>query len=300
MDRLEALRAFVAIAEQGSLSGAANVLEIERTKVSRYLSELEEWVGSRLLHRTTRKQSLTDAGEQTLALAYQMLSLSNEVSAIRDRQNNTLSGKLRIASAYSLIEHFLLQAVEAFCAQWPEVQIELLVADSSTHLIEEGVDLAVRITNDLAPGLIARQMGVCRSALVATPAYLEQFGHPQQPSDLPAHRCLSFSYFGKNRWYLTRDNRRESIDIQGPITANISTIVLSATLHGSGISQQPYAAVAPHLAQGCLLPVLPDWQPDELGVYLVYSSRKQITPLHRQFIDFICQRMASDPLWQAL
>lgn len=131
MDRLEALRAFVAIAEQGSLSGAANVLEIERTKVSRYLSELEEWVGSRLLHRTTRKQSLTDAGEQTLALAYQMLSLSNEVSAIRDRQNNTLSGKLRIASAYSLIEHFLLQAVEAFCAQWPEVQIELLVADSS-------------------------------------------------------------------------------------------------------------------------------------------------------------------------
>lgn len=100
MDRLEALRAFVAIAEQGSLSGAANVLEIERTKVSRYLSELEEWVGSRLLHRTTRKQSLTDAGEQTLALAYQMLSLSNEVSAIRDRQNNTLSGKLRIASAY--------------------------------------------------------------------------------------------------------------------------------------------------------------------------------------------------------
>lgn len=174
------------------------------------------------------------------------------------------------------------------------------MADSSTHLIEEGVDLAVRITNDLAPGLIARQMGVCRSALVATPAYLEQFGHPQQPSDLPAHRCLSFSYFGKNRWYLTRDNRRESIDIQGPITANISTIVLSATLHGSGISQQPYAAVAPHLAQGRLLPVLPDWQPDELGVYLVYSSRKQITPLHRQFIDFICQRMASDPLWQAL
>lgn len=299
MDRLEALRAFVAIVEQGSLSGAANVLDIERTKVSRYLNELEGWVGGRLLHRTTRKQSLTDAGERTLALAYQMLSLSSEVSAIRDQQNNTLSGKLRITAAYSLIDSFLLDTVEEFCCQWPQVQIELLVADSSTHLIEEGVDLALRITNELAPGLIARKIGVCRSALVATPAYLKQFGCPQVPSQLAQHRCLSFSYFGKNRWFLTRDGVREVVDIHGPITANISTIVLSATLHSRGISQQPFAAVAQHIEQGELVVVLPNWQPDELGVHLVYSSRKQITPLHRQFIEFVCQKMAENALWQS-
>ncbi|WP_367989358.1 LysR family transcriptional regulator [Vibrio sp. NTOU-M3] len=297
MDRISALKVFVAIVEQGSLSGAANHLDMERTKVSRYLTVLEEWVGTRLLHRTTRKQSLTEAGEQTLERAYQILNLTDDIHSIVDKEHNTLSGRLRITSSYSMIDAFLLSAINDFCRLWPKVAIDLVVADRSVHLVEEGIDLAVRISNDLDPNIVARQVGVCRSVVVATPKYLEENGWPETLQSLRQHQCLSFSYFGKGEWLFEKAGIPESVEVMGHLTANISNILLRATLEHHGVSMQPVAAAQPYIESGHLQPLLTDWEPKQLGVHLVYSNRKQVTPLLRQFIDFVVERMEGDPLW---
>ncbi|NAW57414.1 MULTISPECIES: LysR family transcriptional regulator [unclassified Vibrio] len=299
MDRISALKIFVSIVEQGSLSAAAKHLDIERTKVSRHLSELEEWVGTRLLHRTTRTQSLTEAGEQTLERAYQILNLTDDIGAISDRQHNTLSGRLRITCSYSMIDAFLLAAINDFCALWPKVQIELVVADRSIHLVEEGIDLAVRISNDLDPNVIARQIGVCRSVVVAAPEYLSKHGTPDSLQALRAHSCLTFSYFGKSEWHFDKGGNSESVPVTGQLTANISTILLNATLSGGGVSMQPLASVQPYIRSGELVPLLTDWEPRQLGVHLVYSNRRQVTTLLRQFIDFVVERMHREPVWNS-
>lgn len=297
MDRLSALQVFITIVEQGSLSGAAKALDIERTKVSRYLGELEDWVGTRLLHRTTRNQSLTEAGEQTLLRAYQIDSLTSDINTIIDRQNDTLSGRLRISSAYSMVDVFLLEAVNEFCAQWPQVQIELIVADRNIHLIEEGIDLAVRISNDLDPNIVAKKIGVCRSVIVASPQYLATQHTPTNPNSLHGHNCLSYSYFGKREWHFYREGQIQSVAVSGQLTSNISNILLKATLEGVGISQQPLASVSPLIQSGQLIHLLPDWEPKKLDVHFVYSSRKQMTLLHRRFIDFVVDKMSRNSIW---
>ncbi len=297
MDRIIALKVFVTIVEQGSLSAASSRLDMERTKVTRYLAVLEEWVGTRLLHRTTRKQSLTEAGEQTLERAYQILNLTDDIHAIADQEHNTLSGRLRITGSYSMIDAFLLKAINEFCHHWPGVDVDLVVANRSVHLVEEGIDLAVRISNDLDPNVVARQVGTCRSVVVATPQYLDKEGIPDTPQSLRQHRCLSFSYFGKGEWHFERAGEHESVPVKGQLTANISSILLNATLDHRGISLQPLPSADPYIKTGQLIPVLTDWEPTQLGVYLVYSNRKQVTPLLRQFIDFVVAKMAADPLW---
>ncbi|CED71110.1 HTH-type transcriptional regulator, LysR-family [Aliivibrio wodanis] len=298
MDRLSALKVFITIVEQGSLSGAAKLLDIERTKVSRYLSELEDWVGTRLLHRTTRNQSLTQAGEKTLQRAYQIDFLTGDINTIIDRQNDTLSGRLRITSSYAMVDVFLLEAINEFCTLWPQVQIELIVADKHINLIEDGIDLAVRISNDLDPNIVAKKIGICRSVIVASPQYLlANEVEITTPKSLIEHNCLSFSYFGKHEWSFYRENENENVAISGRLIANNSNILLKATLDGAGISYQPLACAWPLIQSGKLVQLLTDWEAKNLDVHLVYSNRKQMTLLHRRFIDFVSNKMSLNSLW---
>lgn len=297
MDRLTALRVFVTIVEQGSLSRAADNLDMSRAKVSRYLTELESWMDVRLLHRTTRRLSLTAPGEETLEVAYQLLGLTNTLDGIRNQNTSELKGQLRITASYSLIDSLLMEVVGSFVSKWPKTAIDILATDDSVNLIDSRIDLAIRITNDLEENVVARRIGECRSIVCATPEYLQKRGKPIDVQSLVHHNCLSFAYFGRSAWVFDGPNGPESVAISGNISANISEVLLSATLRGHGISLQPASTVMPLIETGHLIELLPEWTPKTLGVYVVYANRKQVTPLQRKFIDFLAEEIKRSPYW---
>lgn len=297
MDRLTALRVFVTIVEQGSLSRAADNLDMSRAKVSRYLTELESWMDVRLLHRTTRRLSLTAPGEETLEVAYQLLGLTNTLDGIRNQNTSELKGQLRITASYSLIDSLLMEVVGSFVSKWSKTAIDILATDDSVNLIDSRIDLAIRITNDLEENVVARRIGECRSIVCATPEYLQKRGKPIDVQSLVHHNCLSFAYFGRSAWVFDGPNGPESVAISGNISANISEVLLSATLRGHGISLQPASTVMPLIETGHLIELLPEWTPKTLGVYVVYANRKQVTPLQRKFIDFLAEEIKRSPYW---
>ncbi|MNF35681.1 HTH-type transcriptional regulator DmlR [compost metagenome] len=299
MDRLTALRVFVAVVEQGSLSGAGDKLEMSRAMVSRYLAELERWMGARLLHRTTRRLSLTGPGEEALNQARTMLALGEEMEQLAVQSQEAPKGQLRITSSYSLAEALLVQTANDYLARYPGTAIDILLLDRTVNLVEERIDLAVRITNDLDPNLVARRLGTCHSVVCASPAYLARHAPLQQVQDLALHNCLTYTYFGKSLWEFQGPEGPESVPVSGNLSANISNLLLAATLDGAGISLQPSYSVQAQLASGALVPLLTQWQPKRLGVYAVYGTRKQMSPLLRSFLDFLIARMADDPLWQS-
>ncbi|AMQ42059.1 LysR family transcriptional regulator [Aeromonas veronii] len=298
MDRLTALRVFVSVVEQGSLSGAGEKLDMSRAMVSRYLAELESWMGARLLHRTTRRLSLTGPGEEALNRARAMLALGEEMEQIAVKGDDAPKGQLRITSSYSLSEALLVGAANDYLAQYPGTAIDILLLDRTVNLVEERIDLAVRITNDLDPNLVARRLGTCHSVVCASPAYLARHPMPHKVQDLALHNCLTYTYFGKSLWEFNGPDGPESVPVSGNLSANISNLLLEATLEGAGISLQPRYSAQPYLERGELVPLLADWQPKRLGVYGVYATRKQMSPLLRSFLDFLLARMAADPIWQ--
>ncbi|WP_139709970.1 LysR family transcriptional regulator [Aeromonas allosaccharophila] len=298
MDRLTALRVFVSVVEQGSLSGAGEKLDMSRAMVSRYLAELESWMGARLLHRTTRRLSLTGPGEEALNRARAMLALGEEMEQIAVKSDDAPKGQLRITSSYSLSAALLVGAANDYLAQYPGTAIDILLLDRTVNLVEERIDLAVRITNDLDPNLVARRLGTCHSVVCASPTYLARHPMPHKVQDLALHNCLTYTYFGKSLWEFNGPDGPESVPVSGNLSANISNLLLEATLGGAGISLQPLYSAQPYLERGELVPLLTDWQPKRLGIYGVYATRKQMSPLLRSFLDFLLARMAADPVWQ--
>ena len=199
MDRLEAMKVFAAVVDGGSQTAAAQRLDLSRPVVSRYLAELEAWAGTRLLHRTTRRFSLTPAGNEVLAKCRQMLELAHDIPVAGATSGNAPQGLLRITVSTSFGQAQLVGAVHEFVALNPGVAVDLMLLDRAVNLVDERIDLAIRITNDLDPNLIARRLTVCRSVVCASPAYLR--AHPlRRVEDLAQHNCLTHSYYGKTLW----------------------------------------------------------------------------------------------------
>ncbi|WP_102341258.1 LysR family transcriptional regulator [Vibrio cyclitrophicus] len=297
MDKLEAMNVFVTIVERGSLSAAAEHLDLSRTKVTRYLGELESWMDTRLLHRTTRRLSLTSAGKETLEVARELLALEASLAGIRNQNREDLKGQLRITASYSIVDSFLMDAINRFITKWPEVSIDVISTDQTVNLVESRIDLAIRITNELTPNIVAKQLGECRSVICASPQYLQKKGTPANAQDLAHHNCLSFSYFGRTAWTFHGPNGSESVPIKANISANTSEVLLSATLKGNGISMLPFPSVEALVRQGQLVQLLPEWKPKILGVHAIYGTRKQVTPLLRAFIDHLSSEMEQSKSW---
>jgi DNA-binding transcriptional LysR family regulator len=177
----------------------------------------------------------------------------------------------------------------------PLLKIDLNVGDSALDLVEARIDLAIRISRDPAPGLIARPLAPCDSVLVAAPAHLAAHGTPLQPADLTSHRCLSHTHFGKSTWTLTRDAQTIDVGVTSHCTANESTVLLHAALAGGGIALLPtYLANAP-LARGELQVVLPEWQLPTMTIHALYASRRHLSPAVRAFLDFFVERFRTLP-----
>ena len=311
MDRLMAMQVFVAVVDGGSLSAAAGQLDLSRPVVSRYVAELEDWVGARLLHRTTRRLSLTPAGNEILPRCRQMLEFSDDMRHALDTPDETPRGLLRITASTSFAQTQLIQAVVDYGRRYPGVAVDLLALDRTVNLVEERIDLAIRMTNRLEPNLIARPLGVCHSVICATPDYLARHGMPRKVEDLALHNCLTHSYVGRSLWQFDPKKKKaragkgaaaakmktqtQSVAVGGTISANEVTVLLQAVLAGVGIGHMPAYAVAPLVASGRLVQLLPDFEPLQLGMYGVYASRKHMPATLRTMLDFLAQRFAGQP-----
>lgn len=291
MDRITAARVFVETVERGSLSAAALRLGLSRAMASRSLAQLEAWAGARLLHRTTRRISLTGAGEQMLPLCRELLAVDDAVSGLVVSADQP-QGTVRLSAPAIFAQTRLIAALLEFLQQYPAVNVEMQVSDQAVDLIEDRIDVAVRISNRVDPVLIARRLGWCRSVLCAAPAYLASRALPQSPTDLAAHRCLTYSRFGGSHWRLTGPQGMEEVAVSGGFSTNDSLSVLKAALGGAGIAMLPTFVSSDLIASGALVAVLPDYQPETLAIQALYTSRRQMPPAQRLLIDFLARAFA--------
>jgi DNA-binding transcriptional LysR family regulator len=296
MDRITAMQVFVSVVDSGSQSAAADQLDLSRPVVSRYLAELEEWAGARLLHRTTRKLSLTAAGAEMLPRCRQMLELATDMKNVVAIPEHAPQGLLRITVSTSFGQAQLAAAVADYVKLYPGVTVDMLLLDRVVNLVEERIDLAIRISKELDPNLIARRLTVCRSVVCASPAYLREHGMPTQPEQLALHNCLTHSYYG-SVWLLERDNEPVNVAVKGNISANDATSLVQATLAGAGVTLLPTFLAAPFIRSGQLQALLPEYHPQEFGVFGVYASRKHMPATLRTMLDFLAERYADGPDW---
>ncbi|MCG8517737.1 MAG: LysR family transcriptional regulator [Pseudomonadales bacterium] len=273
MDRVKAAIVFNRICEQGSLSAAARVLDMSRPMVSRYLEQMEHWAGTRLLHRSTRKLSLTAAGERVLEQSRELVEVAERIADQQEAE--TPAGRLRVACARFTAEHMVMPWLPQFLARYPAMAVDLHVSNQAVNLVEERIDLAIRITNDLDPNVIARRLGDCESVLCASPDYLARHGRPTAPEQLALHNCLHYSHFSRGLWHFRQaDGERLGLDVVGNFSANESSLLTNAARAGMGIALLPELEVRQSLSAGELVPVLEQLEPEPLGVFGLYRSRR--------------------------
>jgi DNA-binding transcriptional LysR family regulator len=295
MDRLTAMQVFVEVARSGSFSTTADKLEMSRAMVTRYVVELEQWLGARLLQRTTRSVTLTDAGEQCLRRSQQMLALMADVEEETSSPDSAMRGQLRITCSVSFAYAQLAAAVADFLQLYPQLKIDLNASEGALNLVDARIDLAIRISAEPDPALIGRVLAPCVSVLVASRSYLAAHGVPKSPAELATHRCLSYANFGKSVWTLRRGEEQTQVSVASHFSANEATALLSAALAGGGIALQPTYLANKHLADGSLQQVLPEWTLPDMAIYALYPSRKNLSPAVRTLLDYLVARFAAVP-----
>jgi DNA-binding transcriptional LysR family regulator len=298
MDRLMATRVFVSVVEHGSLTRAAEHLEMSTAMVSRYLATMEGWLGARLLHRTTRRIGLTEAGLSALASCRQLLDLAEDARHLAGAASRIPAGRLRIASSPSFAEAQLADALVEFQQLHPQVNVSLVAADRCVDLAAERIDLAVRITNALEPGLIARQLAVCRSVLCAAPRYVQRHGQPETPDGLLSHRCLSHAFVSATQFRFEHAGKTMEVPVAERFSTNETAVLRRAVLAGGGIGILPTYLVGDDLRLGRLVRILPACEPDTLGIHAVFLSRHHQPLALRLLVDFLAERFGgSAPPW---
>ncbi len=291
------MRVFVTVVDLGSQSAAADHLDLSRPVVSRYLAELEDWVGARLLHRTTRKLSLTAAGGETLPRCRQLLELCGDMQAAVSEPDDAPRGLLRLSVSTSFGQAQLGAAIAEYVKLYPLVTVDLQMLDRTVNLVDERIDLAIRTSNDLDPNLIARRLTVCRSVVCATPAYLREHPAPQKVEDLARHNCLTHSYFGKSLWHFEENGEHVSVPVHGNITANEASTLMRVTLAGAGVAMLPSYQAGELIRSGELVRLLPHAEPRQMNIYAVYASRKHMPSALRSLLDFLVLRFPGEPGW---
>lgn len=291
------MRVFVTVVDLGSQSAAADHLDLSRPVVSRYLAELEDWVGARLLHRTTRKLSLTAAGGETLPRCRQLLELCGDMQAAVSEPDDAPRGLLRLSVSTSFGQAQLGAAIAEYVKLYPLVTVDLHMLDRTVNLVDERIDLAIRTSNDLDPNLIARRLTVCRSVVCATPAYLREHPAPQKVEDLARHNCLTHSYFGKSLWHFEENGEHVSVPVHGNITANEASTLMRVTLAGAGVAMLPSYQAGELIRSGELVRLLPHAEPRQMNIYAVYASRKHMPSALRSLLDFLVLRFPEEPVW---
>lgn len=299
LDLLAAMRVFTTVVDSGSFAAAADKLEMSRAMVTRHVALLESHLGVRLLHRTTRRLSLTEAGTEYHRRAGQVLGLVQEAADVAAQQTRTPSGTLRIACSIGFGHGPLQPAISSFLRQYPDVQIDLQLSERTVDLVEEGFDLAVRVASSLDPGLVARRLARVRVLCCASPAYLQAHGTPRKPQDLAAHNCMSYAHKDwRSEWHFRRGDETQAVPIAGNLRASGGSVLVSAAVAGDGIVMEPEFHLHEALAKGRLVRVLPRWQTPELTLYAVYAERHHLPLKVRCFIDHLARCFDEPAPWE--
>ncbi len=310
MGRLEDLQAFARVVDARGFSGAAKLLGATKSAVSKQVARLEQQLGTRLLHRTTRSVSPTAEGlsvyERALRLLEDAQALDAELAGRREAPRGLL--RLSTSTAFGNLQFTALMV--DFCAQHPELQVVLGLNDRYVDLAEEGFDVVLRLTGRPSPGLVARRLADIRFVLCASPGYLAANGAPATIQDITDHRCLRFGYVqAPDRWRFAHPvdgevevETRGALRFESGLTANSSESLRVAALAGMGLAILPTYAIGPDLRAGRLQAVLPDWTPrggpaEANTLYAVYLPSRLPSPKVRALIDFLVERLGEVPPW---
>lgn len=291
MDRLTATQVFIEVADRGSFSAAADTLGMSRAMVTRYVAELESWTGTRLFHRTTRRLSITSAGEICLHRCREIQALASELETNADPKETEPRGQVRIATSVAFAQYQLTQMVSKFLNRYPRTSVELVVSDRTFNLVENKIDLAIRISSELDPSLIAKKLGVCKSVVCASAEYLKKFGMPKSIEDLADHNCINHSYVGRVNWRFKKSGIEKEVTVAGNLFSNDATVLQEASLNHLGISVLPTFAANKFIKEKKLVKLLEDWEAIEFGIYAVYVSKKYIPPVQRALLDFLADEI---------
>lgn len=296
MDRIEAMQAFVAVVETGSFVGAADKLSLSKAVVSRQIALLEDQLGTRLLHRTTRRVSMTSDGELFLARARELLQQWQEAEDEVSHRAVQARGTLRINVPFSYGVMYLAPLWPEFMQKHPDVLLDVTLSDRVADLVDEGFDLAVRIGHLPSSSLVSRRLASMRLKLCASKAYVKAQGQPAVPAELTEHRILAYSLLSTgDAWTLSNrlnPDERQIIDVRPVMRSNNGDTCTQAAVAGQGIVLQPDFMVQPLLSRGELVELLPDWQAEEFGIYAVYPSRRHLPAKVRLMIDFLAHELA--------
>jgi len=293
MDTLEAMRTFVAVVERNGFTAAAATLGQSNVRVTRQVAWLEQRLDTRLLNRTTRRVSLTSAGAAYYQRCLQLLAEFDDIEATVGAQAQTPAGVLRVNAPVSFGIARMAPLLAGYRARYPQVAIDLSLSDRLVDMVEEGYDVAIRITASPAPNLIARRLADVQLLLCASPAYLDRMGTPGVPADLAGHQCLQYSYWtGGDTWRLQGLDGEHVVRVDGGLRANNGDLLREAALAGMGIVLQPDFLVGDAIADGRLRHVLPGYGVGSLGIHAVYTSRSHLAPKVRSFIDYLREAMS--------
>lgn len=298
MDRIDAMRAFVAVVTEGSFSNAASTLQLSPQLVSKYVSKLEEQLNTRLLNRTTRKVSLTEAGSHYFGHAQQiLLSIDDMESQLGGLQQNP-KGVLRISAPVSFALRHMAQLITDFQMRHPLVTVDLQLNDRKVDIVEEGFDIALRIGQLKSSSLIAKQVAPIRLVLCASPESLKNHGTLAKPEDLESQRYLHYSYMNMDAKEDIYQLLKAKVLTQGSeFRSNNGDVLVDAAIAGAGFVLQPTFIVSEAISRGKLMIVLPELEPKPLGLYVVYAHRKLLPHKVRCFIDFMEDYYGSPPYW---
>lgn len=299
MDRFEDLQAFVAVVETGSFTAAAERLDAAKSAVSRRVSALEERLGAQLLRRTTRRINLTETGRSFYERSARILADLDEAESAVAQEHGELRGTLRVALPLSFGLRHMCEPIADFSRRHPRVEFDLDLNDRRIDLVEEGVDLAVRIGRLADSSLIARRLFEARTIVCASQAYLDEHGTPQTPGELRDHQCLVYGNLPDPRKWVCRDadGKRIQVDVSPSMIATSGDFLSAAAAHGLGITMQPTFIAGEAISSGELVPILTDYEWPVSPAYAVYPPTRHLSYRVREFIDYLVEHFAGTPSW---
>jgi DNA-binding transcriptional LysR family regulator len=294
------MRVLGAVVEAGSFVGAAEALDTSNAAITRQIGALEAHLGARLLHRTTRRLSLTDAGSAFYERSRAILDDIAEAEALAGHGAVQAVGRLNLSAPLSFGITQLSRLLPGFRERHPQLHLDVDLTDRVVDLAEEGIDVALRIVQELGGNLIARRIAPVSMVVCASPAYLKRHGTPRRPEDLPQHETLGFRYLASgDKWsFVNASGETVSVEVAPRVHATNGDLLAELAVAGSGIVMQPSFIVGPALERGALVPLLTRYRAVELSLYAVYLSRRHLPFKVRAFIDYLVESVGDPPRWE--
>lgn len=299
MKRSDEMAVFVNVVREGGFSAAAKAMQLTPSAVSKQVSRLEDRLNVQLLNRTTRHLSMTEEGEIYFRRATAILADIEEAEALVSDRRGTPSGTLRVTSSITFGRHQIVPMMPEFLNTYPDLRLQLSLADNIVDLVQEGVDVAIRIGELVDSSLVARRLAVDRRVVCAAPSYVEKYGIPKSPEALRDHNCLVITNIPSMRdWAFSFGSSTRTIHVEGRFETNSGVAIHEAALDGIGIAQLAAYLVAPDLRAGRLVSFLEDRVAEGKPIYAVYPHSRHLSPKVRAFIDFLADKLTPIPPWE--